>query len=375
MAAPAWRTPASGATVAGSEWFYQPISNGGGYWFCLSNASTSLTLRYAADPAGAWSTATLPAAPATYAVSAIDRDNGVVSDGTTFATAVVYSSGAARKSRILHATDPGGTWSSYEFDATDTYRPRALLYADGGWVMVGQDSSGNPFIGTASTVDDSWTFHTGSTATGYGSGYAMQAIGFDGTTWVTSAWDGLGNRSLRVSTSITSGWTTPTLPALDGIPDCITYHANGWWTCHVDQTQWLFTDDPDGTWSEFDVAQHGLDAYAPRIAWGADTWVLVGSSEGASYQEPYAVYLSSTGSPSGTYTASAPGWPTDSRDVYGTDVAFAGGYFVAASSLDADLRYATTAAPRLLRQRQSEKRTPSRVRGVDLRQRQTPFIR
>lgn len=392
-----WLTPSSGGTVSGSG--FTPtnvVTHAGDYWFALSieSGGTAVAkIRYATDPAGSWGTATLPAAPTGYTTSQTTNGNyGVISDGTTYATFVTYSNGSTTKTRIIHATDPSATWTSYEYDATDVYQPRVMIYADGKFVMAGRSNVASPspaFIGYCTTADGTWTFGTAYSETGYDISvltggtrfWSIGGIDYDGGTWVTLASrNDTSTWSIRSSASLTASWGTPTATFNSNAGHPLRYHAAGWWAAGDGLADSQITDSPSGTWSSLGSASVALDDLR-GLAWGNGWWVAVGAKR-PSAREPRITDLNSTGTPSGTYgTAIGAGAFTDpAGDVILRSVYHYGGTVVASSDYQGELRYSVVGVPFVatgptyLRQRQSPVRTPSRIRPPQLRQRQRPEV-
>lgn len=386
MVAPAtWSAPASGGSLASST-SIGVVSYANGYWFALTRsftASTAPVLRYATNPAGTWSTATLPAAPVGYtSVYAFDQNNGVISDGTTFAFLATYNNGSATKYRVVYATDPSGTWSSHEFDATDTYRATALWFANSTWVLVGTYSGASPqpaFIGTCSTANGTYSWNTSLATTGYDTtgavSWTIRDVAFDGTTWVTIADPSTTTTDVgRYSTSLTSGWATPSgLTFTAGAAGRrLRTASNGYWMALDYATgdgKLLYTATPSGTWTSVDDSTIGFTQYLMCAEFGADYWVVVGGHLSGGYDQPDIAYTASTGAPSGTWTQATSGFTTPaSTDVYVMSVAYGSGYFVALSTYLGELRWCNTSPPVGPRRR-------AIGTSYHLRQRQTPYIR
>jgi hypothetical protein len=398
MAAPdTWFAPSSGGTISGSGFTpTNTVSHAGDYWFALSieSGGTAVAkLRYATDPSGSWGTATLPAAPPGYTTSqATNTPYGVVYGGTVYATFVSYSNGSTSKVRILHTGDPTGTWNAYEYDATDVYVPQAMTYADGKFVLAGRADVASPrpaFIAYSTTANGTYTFGTAYSSTGYdpsvltGGGtrfWLINGIDFDGTTWVTKAQRNDSTQgAFRASTSLTASWGTPTATwnSLGGAP--LVYHDNGWWTSGDGLADVQYSNAPASSWSSMGSASVRLDDLR-QMVWANDYWAAVGAWR-TSYREPRVHTLGATGSPSGTYgTAVGNAGFTDpaTTDVILRSIHHYGGTVVASSDYRGELRYCTVGlpatGPTYLRLHQSPVYTPSRVRGVDLRNRQTPRI-
>jgi hypothetical protein len=378
MAAPSiWSVPTSGDSLSPTTTSSIPVSYCGTYWFAASQGASNLAprIRYATDPSGAWSEATLPAAPSGYTANYnIDRSSGVVTDGTTYALLVRYGNGSTFKYRLVYATDPSGTWSSHEYDTADRYSGVSLAYGDGTWVLVGRDLTPSPrpaFIGTCSTVNGTWSFDTTTAGTGYdttgmtGTQYwEIRAIAHDGTTWVSTAYQSsTGGTYARHSTSLSSGWAAPSSITLSGTTYRIRVHANGWWSMIDASANAIVTSTPSGTWTTLTSSTTLLDETLGGIDWTGGYWVAAGEYFNGVSVVPFMTYLKSDGSPASTFSPVATTNMTDSI-AFVDSVAAGEGTFVAANLYAGELRYAyasVATGPTYLRQRQSPKRTPSRV--------------
>lgn len=378
-----WSTPGSVSSV-GASTLNHKISYANGYWFSLvvdySASPAAYRLRWATDPSGTWTEATLPAPPTGYSVA----DNGflhdveVISDGTTFAVLVGYYklSPTTYRHRILYATNPAGTWSSYQFDATESYEAHDLAYGAGTWVLVGTYRGSTPqpaFVATSSTVNGTYTFLTTSAATGYStSGLPSFAackilgIDYDGSTWVTvGATQNTSNTyTILYSSSPTSGWAAPSSIPSGGFIYNVRYHANGWWTAEAG-TDVFYTNSPSGTWSQLASSSHGATYLLSNISHNGDSWVVVGAVKPSTYSIPAITYLDSTGSPSGTYTVA-----TDTFTLPGAassqalDIGSSGTTFVVGGSYLGQIRYwplVANTTRKILRLRQSPRSNPTRV--------------
>lgn len=400
-----WSTPTTvpAITEAGP---FQSMRHLNGYFVTMANgngAATNVSVRYATDPKGTWTSASMPALPS--GVTTVDPNGpyGVDFDGTNYATAALYYSGSTYKARILHTTDLGGTWSSYEFDTANRYRPADIAYLNGEWVMVGIDyNSGpyKPFIATCSTPNGTWTFDTtasgtGLSTSGFGAtdGYSIRRIHYaDGDYTYLYTRLSTFTSGINTSTSLSSGWGAPS--SFPGAPtyaplDRFLAYVNGYWFTCV----WLnagarpymaYATNPAGTWSTVSATDLDLDnnfSEVHGIAYDGEQYVIAGIKTRftSSWQyERFSGYLVSSGSPAGTYTTVTSGLATGSRS--GThDVVFVAPVFVTTQNAGG-IRYSNdtqplpSTGPTYLRQSQSPVRTPSRVRGVDLRQSQTPRV-
>jgi hypothetical protein len=362
------------------------------------NGASNAEVRYASDPTGTWSSATIPAIPSGTTTVTPDSPYRMSFDGTYYAMCISYwTAFSTIKSRVIYATSLGGTWTAYEFDSGNTYVPHDFAYLNGEWVMAGYSLGSNPrpaFIGTCATPMGTWSFDTSSGGTGLdpsglssGDGWQIYRIGYADGDYVhlydQITGSGVG---LKTSTSLSSGWTDPTsAPA----PSTYAYnvyfltHANGHWMAqailNADGKPYLaYASDPTGTWSTVTPTNLGLNATS-RLVQGAahdgTNYVLAGGESGTVYSS----YLGSTGSPAGTYTTVTSGLAGDMT----CDVVYHDPRHVTVQRTGA-IRYSnsipfptpTPDGPTLLRQRQSPKRAPSRISTAvpDLRQRQTPRI-
>lgn len=378
-----WRSPASFTPVGSSSGVGQTISYANGYWFyCTSwfNSGSGVReyrLQYATDPNGPWAEATLPANPASHtATSDITTGDRVLHDGTDYAILLGYTNGGTRKYRILHATSPGGTWTSYEFDATDLYRPTCFAYGNSLWVIAGWYNSGSPtpaFVATSGTADGTYTFDTTASSTGLSAGAAtnLLAIDYDGTYWAQ-----VGARAsdvyIQTASAPTGTWTTEqsyTTP----YPVEFGYQA-GYWSARLDQ-DYIYASDPTGAWGTVVQADHGIDN-ADGITYDGTAWLAYGYDLVSFVGYPAASYLVTTGDPVGAFTpANVSSLGTASGQV--TSSRAGGGAWVLSSYIggtDALAYVPGAVTSTYLRLHQSPVRTPSRVRPVQLRQRQRPEV-
>jgi hypothetical protein len=289
----------------------------------------------------------------------MDGSSGVVTDGYgTCALLIRYGNGSTFKHRIVYTTAPGGTWTSKEFDTADRYLMMSLAYGDGKWVLVGRDMTPSPrpaVIGTCSNVSGTWVFDTvntgystaGMTGTQY---WEIESIGYSGTHWVSTAYQSSTFlTTVRVSTSLTSGWAAPTtLPGLVGLTWRIRAHDNGWWSMIDGDDIVVVSSNPTGTWTALSSTTTLLDSSIASLAWTNGYWVAAGEYDSGPVNTPQMTYLQSDGSPISTFT---PVTATNMSDVANFDraesVAGAAGIFVAGSS-QGEIRYSyasTTATP------------------------------
>ena len=372
--------------------------NGYYFGFVMGDAVTSparsaeVFMRYATDPTGTWTDITVPAAPATYTPNvsgawSYQHTNRVYCDGTTYALLVQYrnTGTGAFKHRIWYATSPSGTWTSYEFDATNTYFAQSFGYSGGTWYMSGFTNASGAFIGTASSPSGTWTFSTASGTTSYSNANSfIQSVAYNGTHWVHAGNDGT-TAKIKTAPAVTGPWTTR-VSGNTGIYS-VRAHPGGYCTVVAAANSGFnddlvyYADDPTGTWSTLVTADHGM-TFTSDIASSGNGWAVAGAASGA----PAVSYLDGS-SPAGTYTAGtfSPALGTADAGMMQT-LAIGPGHWTMAGEVRVsggtpiynEIRYFTiptvTTTTAYLRQRQSPVRAPSRVRGVDLRARQTPII-
>jgi hypothetical protein len=377
-----WSTPPSGAETAvdvGTGFTY--VSKAGDYWFALTddNNNTGGTLpivRYATDPAGPWSTATIPAQPSGYTSSAaLTSMHGVVHGDGYYAFAVRYSTLLGDVThRILYATDPGGTWSDHQYDSTEYHWISDFIHDGSTFIAVGRKRVGNPqpaFISTCATPGGTWAFNTSAATTGYdistlsgsGSYWEIGSIDFDGTTYVTSATarsSSANTYTARYSTALTSGWAEPSGPPTADYIELVRVHPNGYWTGTNDATTTIhYAADPSGTWSS--VSLSSVAKYVDNVGYDGGAWVATGGKDVSGFTQPAMFYLVGSGSPDGTYTeiTGTTFSAVNGQEVYG--IAVESGLWVAASSYYGQVRY-------------SRVQSPSAGRSPRLRVRQTPYL-
>lgn len=404
-----WSTPSSDASFSNNGPASIQYTNG---YFIAAQAvdgATNAELKYATDAKGTWTLATLPARP-----SGVDKcwdssPNRVFYDGTHYAMCVRYrnTAGTTTKARILYATSLSGTWTAYEFDTSNNYHPYDFGYHNGQWVIVGSDVSVDPgraFIATSSTANGTYTFYTATSETGLdpadlsaGKDWVLRAIRYANGTYVTEygVWNGttLGGSDgsgLLVSTSLTSGWAEPT--SYSAYPDFyyINWYqsargrVNGYWFAYAYQVaagynEFLYASTPSGTWTVIDSGNIGLTTKTENISGishDGTNYIVVGGASGTRF----ARYAAATGAPPSSSWTNVTTGLAASHEIW--DIVYVDPIHVVVQNNGAirysnDIPYVpppSTATFTLLRQRQSPVRAPSRVRGPDLRQRQTPFV-
>jgi hypothetical protein len=361
-----WSAPASGGTDpdtwAGTGTY---VSKAGNYWFALtrSTATNTVKLRVSSSAGGDWTFASLPAAPSGYTSNqTASWYSGVHYGGSNYAFVIGYSNGTTYKYRIIHTTNPTGSWSAYAFDNTDTYQPSlgGLIYANNLWVLVGRYLTASPqpgFIATSSAVTGPYTFNTSAATTGYdtatlsGTGtryFDIRTIAFNGTRWVTGADTNSGPAYVRTSTTLTSGWAAPTTaPSINSCSQ-LRYHSNNYWTFIEGNGALWFTADPTTSWTEITNTTVGAENVLGNIAYGDGYWLVACSYLTAPLDDAVRIsYLESNGSPNGTYSfADATGFfDSQAVDTYGQDIVYADGYFLASATYDGELRYCQVTGP------------------------------
>lgn len=392
-----WQTPSSVDVVPSN---FHTITYAGGYWFSLTRQGGAhrVRLRVTTDPTGSWDEVTLPTQPTGYTEGEIqDEGSGVIYDGTTWAFGLsYYDSSGVETCRIVYTTNPTGTWSTHQYDTSDTYVFRGFAYGDGKWVVTGFDKSGSQpwpgFIGYATSITGTWTLNSSSATTGYDVSALgvtgvlfIQRVLYDGTHWVTTATESAPanvDSWMRVSTSLTSGWAAPSSFTLGDFGGGLRY-AGGYWTLSNRNTSlggvFAYAQDPTGTWTNVTNTKHLHGYLTGHLSFSGTYWVCPGSTSISGWRTPEVSYLRRP-SPDGTYTAATTtltGGAGEYADVIVPTSAYANGYFVVGSNNDGEIRYCyvgTEQNPTYLRRRQSPAYTPSRVRGVDTRARQTPII-
>lgn len=381
MVAPTtWQSPALVPTAPGIGQTRGFISKVGGYWFVVSadSSENDPCVRYATDPTGTWATATMPTAPPGTTEAVGPSVHGVQFDGTYYAFAVAYNTPSSAY-RIIYCTDPTGTWTSYQYDATEAHDYADLIHDGTQWVMVGRKrQTGNDpaFIGTCSTPGGTWTFYTAFSETGYDltalsgttSFWDILSIDYDGASYVTAAQKSNSGSTyeMRHSSSLLASWGTPTFDSgLSGTRVDVLRAVEGKWLGWASsQTTYLYASAGTGTWFGCGTAQHQI-VNPEVIGYGNGTWVVGGAtgSLGGSATTPTLSYLVAS-TPSSTFATANP-------DVTGTSNAVAwlhydSGTWMLADYATVDLRYSNVTDPPVYRRPIG--------RSMHLRQRQTPFI-
>lgn len=376
MAAPkAWKELGSPPTMTGTS-FVDFLSYANGYWFvCAAETGGDHRLQYASDPNGPWTTVTLPANPTGY--EAVYNDMSLVYfDGTDYAVLVEYQQsggGAGLKYRVLHATSPSGTWSAHEFDSSDLYLARAWAYGDGTWVIAGRYDSGTnrpAFIATSATAAGTYTFHTSLADTGLDNSVTsctITDIGWDGTYWVQVGYEQSPTNKSYIQTAATptGAWTKRKTYNNTGtlLPKYLA-HQSGYWSAALNSSaDFIYAADPTSTWGTVVSATHTVDTIGGPIGYDGSAWVVPGYKTISAVDYPITAYLEVTGDPSGTWSQSTfpIGFPSGGGAVSIQAAEDTWLVSVGRYSSDGILFVPATARPATLRQRQSPKRSPSRV--------------
>lgn len=393
-----WTSPSSGGTVALSYSPYNVITKAGSYWFAVTasgDPSETASVRYATNPLGTWGSAAWPAGP-TGATSRqyVNRNTGVVYNGGQYAYLAIYanSTNTTIRYRVNYATDPAGTWSSYEFDATNTYVPTTFAAGEGYFAIGGYYAGSTPqpaFIARSTAANSTYTFGTATSDTGYDladvSGgsptrWNLTSLIYDGSQWISAAYgvniSGSVEERLRSSTSITGTWGSATTPAGGfGNSGDTLFSGNGYTLVRYPSTGgYYYASSLTGTWTFLSSSSTGLPTWNGGIAYGNGYWVAAGARLVGGVAKPTIAFQSGA-SPAATYTYATATFGTPSYDAYCVHAAYADGFYVAGSDYFGELLVAGAAlatGPTYLRQRQSPVHAPSRVRPVQLRQRQRP---
>jgi len=370
-----WAAPSDQGSPATTAVGHVTYANG--YWFVATRPSVAggaPALRYATDPTGTWTDVsfTNPSGATS------DFMGRVFYDGTNYGFLFdgIELSPTRRAIYTAYATTPSGSWT---VGTASAYTPNQRLmessnYINGEWVIVGWDETSSVgFVGTSSSISGSFSWDT--TGHGLPSGDRVVAVDYDGSHYLMSGFP-TSTSYWRYSTSLTGSWTAVTdLNATSWAPEQpkrLWHPTPGYWFKHIDTTSdaaQYATTATETTWGVVADTDFGL-AGTRDFAASGDYWVAVGDYVGASKL----AYSASTGAPSGTWTAISGGF--SGTNILGVD--YGGDYFVGVDT-NGNIRYSyapvtPTAAISYLRQRQSPVRAPSRVRGIDLRQRQTPII-
>ena len=389
---------ASGSTVGGYVTYVNST------WVAASDYPSSASepvIRYATDPTGTWSTATaLPAGPGTH-VNGRNVLGPVLYVGGTYYVCVRYlkALGSSDKYtyRIYSTTSLSGSWTTTDPGVNDYCEWNSLDYINGEFVLSGCEiwntATSNPWPGIiahCSTVGGTWTKETDSTS-GLSGTTQDRILGVkyvDGT-YYRLLWRGPVNPSgganpflvrIEYSSSLTAGSWTAYSTISTGTP-CGTFrtvagttywgHHSGTWVVLIDGIP-NYTTDLTGSWSTSTLPS-GCP-YAASYAVG-NGWIGIAgyiNTSGSTGSERMA-YGTSWGGTFSTATESFAG-----SAVWAANLGYGNKRFVGMSDVGSlNVSNEVSVYPptvTYLRQRQSPKRAPSRVRGVDLRQRQSPRI-
>jgi hypothetical protein len=352
-------------------------------------AGTAVYVRSTTDPTGTWGTALSHAVGGTYLIYGVGP---VAYDGTTWAFSILMrdttdAGNTSYFSKFAYATDPTGTWS---FTTVDTADPRfvafSLRYLNGEWVQVGfrkNGTSSHPSIGTSSSVTGTWTYDYTDAGTGTTGGTSLWNIADVeriGSTYAHTWFRPTSPFSYNptYASSLGGTWTASTasqtasalhLTVTGGYILYYSYSASGYGVVGP-----AYSSDGE-TYTLISAADSKLSHGAQAAAYNGEYWLLGGATF-SSVSRPRVSYLLGS-SPDGAYTLVDPGL-TSGEYVLAVD--HDGDYFVAMDAVGM-IRYSLspspappTTGPTYLRLHQSPVMAPSRVRGVDIRNRQTPII-
>jgi hypothetical protein len=347
----------------------------GGQWFASGyrTGNNDFEVYHSSDPrVGAWTRVGLYDGAST-----TDARRDIIFDGTNYIAPFVTGNPATH--HVLYATDPAGSWTAHQMtDITNAFAHPQFTLINGYYCWAGANRpTPTGSIWYSSSLTGTYSHNTDSGV------YECKSIHYQGGSYYTLAVpdNTSDNPVIRTASSISGSWSTVTtftgyrLRPVASIK-YLKQQSNGLWTLLVsnpsESEHYVFwTDDlSSSTWDgpheiSADLTTFSLPPYS--LTYGGGYWVVVGvSSSGAVVGYATAI--------DGPYTAASITSSASGRDVVYYDREFALTDNQKIFMMTGGALPEPTTAPRLLRQRQSPKRTPARVRGVDLRQRQTPFI-
>lgn len=387
--------PSSLPTATSSSQGFNRVSYAGGYWFSLTRAAASDTiqLRYASDPTGTWTLATLPSAPVGYTdYNAPGFNRGVVHKDGQWAFLNAYGNGSfAYVLRMVYATDPTGTWSTATLDPGTTTDGLPVFNTAGTVFVAGGATStaNNAWLGYGTSITGTWTIGTTSTATGYDPAtrdWIVADIEYGNSLWLTTAYDATNGTAgtIKYASSFTAalaggGWSSiaDTTFGTASITS-LRYQSNGVWTAVVSKSELAYSSDPTGsTWSRVSSGTLGLSRVWD-VVYNDNLWLVSGARTIGGFLVPTLQYCTGA-TPTGPFTlVDDDGWSyVSGTDAIGQSLAMSSNRWLASTTYGNNSvswwdQPATN--PTYLRQRQSPVRAPSRVRPVQLRNRQRPEV-
>lgn len=355
----------------------------GDYWFvqALSTDRTTGYIYTASDPRGTWSE-----------VMSLARGNqfewlrGITYDGSTYRALALGNDtfGGAVSLREFHTTDPSGSWSTASPTLSITYDFDVFQLVNGDYVI--NEESPDWSFAYASDPAGTWTRDSETVA----SNRNTFSTFYDGGTYYQHRGGTVGGESYLYSASaLTSTWGSavtfaewPTGVGLNNVEhnDGARQMTDGRYA-FLSTTSVYVSDstNPAGAWSKTTLSTLGITGIPKRYWYRDGVWTFLTNNSGTNR----VWYLTGTDTPTGT--ASYATLNSSASDLsYG--IWESGGEFITGVGTN-DTGYiyglsggayvwpsVPTTGPTFLRQHQSPVRTPSRVRPLQLRQRQRPEI-
>jgi hypothetical protein len=378
MVAFSWATPSGDSTSgAGTDTYGSVVRASSTLWLALTQTSSStISLRASEDDSGSWSTISLTAAPTGYTTSISIANPGIVVGDTYVAFVVLYEGTSGYQTAVFRRTisgTPTASWSRLLFTA-NRFRGFGLTWDGTGWLIAGNFAiPGITYDAThayisASNPGGTWQTSGVFTPAGSTSPAIMRSIAYS------------SSLSRYAAIGVNSGGTT-----VAGYTGTARSTSVSWTSATpvsgLDRVQWV-----NGYFVAVGAASSSFAYSSDGITWSSHTPSgSLGNVYGIAHNATLGLWLLSTDAGlaysstlTGTYTLESLASIGISGALLASVLSPDGDEALALGSSTGLLRFSpgqSATAPRLLRQRQSPKRTPARVRGVDLRQRQTPFIR
>lgn len=262
------------------------VDYGNGYWVAggynvdkVTSGSTTTTydygkIAYATSPDGTWTTKTV-------------IEDGAIAD-------IVYANGywaaayvidaSNDEIGVVYATDPTGDWTNNLLTegVGVSLNLNCIGYGDGYWVVGGYSysSSYNAQIHYGSSISGTWASKTLWNANESGS---VRSIKYGNGYWVAGGYyanSGTYKGRIAYSTSPGGTWTKVDIWDSDSV-NSVEY-ANGLWIA-VGEGKIAYATSPDGTWTVREIDTTVAPSYVNDIAFGNDTYVIVGDGGGIAY--------------------------------------------------------------------------------------------
>lgn len=348
---------------------------GNGDWLAAGYQNGTVSIFHTTDPRStAWATVGSVAYTGTPNVFW-----EIVNTGSEYAF-LTYQSSGTPKHEIVYASSPTGTWSTQTIGTVSA--GEVLSYANGYFVIGGQRQvSGSLYkshIWYSSSITGTWTgVDVSANTTGVWNGGPVR---YENGYYYALIANGSNARVLYRSTSLSGTWSSyyeftgyqrnGAYQSFDKYNDkwVVTFYKSG-----TNEQYIAYADTLDAaSWTYYNIQADvsGFTTVPTDFAYGGGYYVIVGEAPSGSVGVAYSTAIG------GPYTQGSAGTG------YSAGIAYNDLEFVMLTRYGVKCMTGGALPPpppvtptyTYLRQRQSPVRTPSRVRGVDLRARQTTFI-